>query len=146
MNFASIHASRRWMSLLRSDAPSVHAKFERQLRDSRLSEWEPGRGTYEEGTRLLVCIAIWSLPDLELLDYLDESLKNLPLQCSKKVRIDVCVLEAVQQSMVPHLYFPGFEVSSTPVVGLWEHGLHKVTRPGDLLAREVLKRLTRLDE
>jgi hypothetical protein len=106
------------------------------LRGSRLHLWQPGDPVPSRGRRILLGVASYSLPDLALLDTLNEA----HVQGSIWPRLDVFNVLQCQSIQDFERYVPGIgKVFQTPVVGYWEEGLLKERAWGkagrDLLAK-----------
>jgi hypothetical protein len=141
MKFASIHSSNRWFGLRRPDPAQIECQFQECVRSSHLHLWAPGDPIGEDiRLRLLICIATWSLPDLELLDEVEAKLRSLIKQGSCEVRVDVFSYDSVTDVLQCPLYYPEFQFITTPVVGLWEFGIHQCTRLGAELVHQTLAR------
>jgi hypothetical protein len=103
--------------------------------------WKPPQPVGDAPIRLLVCVALWSLPDLELLDFIESSLGNLADNGEEMIRVDIVTFDGFKASPESRLYYPGFDVCATPVVGLWRHGSFERAEVGGELARLVLRQL-----
>jgi hypothetical protein len=121
---------RRFSSLLeaRSDLSAGQQQklaleqFAAILHDSRLHLWKPGDPIHNRGGRLLIGVASYSMPDLALLDALnDESETDAPWPS-----LDVFNCQECRSIQDFENYIPGIgKVFQTPVVGYWEDGVLK---------------------
>ena len=85
MKFASLHPSQRWCAFWPSG--NTNEEFDRFMRASRMHWWKAPQPVSDAPIRLLVCVAVWSLPDLELLDFIESSLSNFRLSA-----LSFCIL------------------------------------------------------
>jgi hypothetical protein len=131
MRFASIQSSNKWFCWRQPDPAEIERQFRECVRSSHLHLWAPGDPIGEEiRFRLLICIATWSLPDLELLDEVEAKLRSLAMQGKCGIRVDVFSFDSLTDVSQCSLYYPEFQFSVTPVIGLWESGIHQCTRLG----------------
>ncbi|SRR5258706_9547759 len=99
----------------------ISERLDEALIDSRISIWRRGEPVQRTGHWILLGIAPYSLPDLQLVDELREGLKQGSrsdesfqvfdvLSCSTMNDFDECI--------------PGIgSVYQTPVLGIWENGV-----------------------
>jgi hypothetical protein len=118
--------------------------FPSLVSQSRLSYWRVGDPVAFDGVRFLIGLApTFSLPDLRFADVLNESLATQP---RPDLTVDVFDVDDLQQGQLMPAYFPGLKgISSTPVVGIWNHGQLMDVRTGAEAMNLVLQRLS-IDE
>ena len=99
----------------------ISMRLHEALAGSPISVWRRGESIPGVGRRMLVGIAPYSLPDLELLDAIKEALKQKP-SCEERVQVfDVLTCASMKDF---DECIPGIgQVYQTPVVGVWEDGV-----------------------
>lgn len=116
----------------------VSMKLPEALFGSHLNYWRLEDSLPNTGRRTLIGVAPYALPDLELLDSLEESLSK---STSPDDRIDVLNVLACAAADDLERCFPGVgKVFQTPIVGVWEKGVLCQTASGAAGRRLVVNR------
>lgn len=121
----------------KDQASFVGAKLPEALVGSPISVWRRGDPIPVVDRRILIGIAPYSLPDLQLVDKLTEVLKRRP-----GVRDSVQIFDVLSCSKMVDFegYVPGVgSVYQTPVLGIWENGI-LVERATGAKARQIISR------
>jgi hypothetical protein len=107
-----------------------------RLGQSKLHAWLPGMAIFDQGERVLIGVATWSIYDLQLLD---------DVQIAMTARhslawVDVFDVDECQSNEVFDRYVPGISsIFQTPVVGIWINGV-MISSASGVAGRELLRR------
>ncbi len=96
-------------------------QFHIVIANSNMGLWKLGDPTNCNGRRVIVGVAVYSVPDLQLLDALNEMLFSSDLRndCVQVFSVSECQAQEDFEKYVPGIG----KVFQTPVVGVWEDGL-----------------------
>jgi hypothetical protein len=95
---------------------------------SHMKIWQPGETFPRNGVRLLIGVATYSVPELEMLDNLEAQLSRL--RTGHEIVHLFNVLDCAKAEDFER-YVPGIgKVYQTPVLGLWEDGVLKERAQG----------------
>jgi hypothetical protein len=143
MRFAAVHPMGRWFfHWKRADPAELEQRFQRCVSSSKLHLWQPGDPIRRDiPYRLLICIGPWSLYDLRLLDEVNAKLSSFERSGGSDIHVDVFSAGTLRNVSESSLYYPNFKIATTPVVGLWEFGVHRCTRVGAELIQDTFARI-----
>jgi hypothetical protein len=121
----------------------ANREFAERVINSNLHLWKPGDPYPDKGRRTLIGVAAsYSIPDLQLLDAVDEKLDRVEYGND---RVDVFNVSDCKTMEDFEGYVPGSgNVYQTPIVGIWEDGILKQRAWGEP-ARDAIRQLYQLN-
>ena len=110
--------------------------FPSLVRQSHFAEWQPGQDIAGSAPQVVwIGVAIYSIPELEMLDALEEKLSRE----TRAEKIYACNVSTFRDFADFERVLPGIgKVYQTPVVGFWNNGVLEVKLSG-AAARDYVK-------